>query len=68
MAARTHHWQGQHLEDFPHLKRWYDSIEQRPAVHRGLAVMKDEVERARQTPPDKESWEILFGKKQFERR
>jgi GST-like protein len=65
---RTHHWQGQDLEDFPHLKRWYDSIEARPAVQRGLAVMKDEVERARQTPPDKESWDILFGKKQFERR
>jgi GSH-dependent disulfide-bond oxidoreductase len=64
---RTHHWQGQNLEDFPHLRRWYDSLEARPAVQRGLTVMKDEVERARQSPPDKESWDILFGKKQFER-
>jgi len=65
---RTHHWQGQNLEDFPNLKRWYDAIEARPAVQRGLAVMKDEVERARQSPPDKSSWDILFGKRQFEKR
>ncbi len=65
---RTHNWQGQDLNEFPNLKRWYDSIEARPAVQRGLAVMKEEVERARDQPPDKSSWDILFGKKQFERR
>jgi hypothetical protein len=30
--------------------------------------MKEEVERTRQDPPDKKSWDILFSKKQFERR
>lgn len=65
---RTHNWQGQNLEDFPNLKRWYDSIEARPAVQRGLAVMKEEVERMRNAPPDKKSWDILFGKTQFEKR
>lgn len=54
MARDHHNWQGQNFEGFPHLKRWYDSIEQRPAVQRGLAVMKDEVERTRPAPADKE--------------
>jgi hypothetical protein len=30
--------------------------------------MKDEVERARQNPPDKASWDVLFGKQQFQKR
>jgi len=29
--------QGQKLEDFPHVKRWFDSMSARPAVQRGLA-------------------------------
>jgi len=29
---------GQKLEDFPNLKRWYEAIDARPAVQRGLAV------------------------------
>src|ERR1700691_3990525 len=65
---RPHNWQGQALEDFPHLKRWYDAIEARPAVQRGNAVMKEELEKARGAKPNKESWEIMFGKKQFEKR
>ena len=56
------------LEDFPHLKRWYEAIEARPAVQRGLAVMKEEVEKSRGAKPDAKSWNILFGKDQFEKR
>src|SRR6267143_299054 len=32
---RPHKWQGQELENFPHLKRWYDELEKRPAVQKG---------------------------------
>jgi GSH-dependent disulfide-bond oxidoreductase len=65
---RTHKWQGQDLEDFPRLKRWYDLINDRPAVQRGLAVLSEEVKKQKEVAPDKESWEILFGAKQFQRR
>lgn len=44
---RPHNWPGQKLEDFPHLKKWYDAIEARPAVQRGCAVMKEQLEKQR---------------------
>jgi GST-like protein len=33
-----HEWQGQKLEDYPNLKRWFDAISARPAVQKGMAV------------------------------
>jgi GST-like protein len=62
---RPHRWQGQELENFPHLKRWYDALEQRPAVQKGCAVM---AEHLRSEKPDKESWQTLFGARQYEKR
>jgi GST-like protein len=35
-----HEWQGQKLEDYPNLKRWFDAISARPAVQKGVAVPK----------------------------
>jgi GST-like protein len=61
-----HNWQGQELEDFPNLKRWFEAIKARPAVERGLAVLKEELRSA--GPPYKKAWEILFGKQQYEKR
>lgn len=50
--------QGQSLDDFPNLKRWFAAITARPAVVRGRAVGR---ELPRQTPMDDEARKILFG-------
>jgi len=36
--AARHEWHGIALEDFPAVKRWYDAIEARPAVQKGMVV------------------------------
>jgi GSH-dependent disulfide-bond oxidoreductase len=54
-----HERQGQDLDDFPNLKRWFDAIQKRDAVQRAYAV-------ARQVNPDsrgmtEDAKQILFG-------
>ena len=58
---------GVNLEDYPNVKRWFDEINARPAVQRGCKVLAD-AQAANQAPHTDKSWELLFGKKQFEKR
>ena len=60
-----HEMQGQNLEDFPNLKRWYDALKERPALRKGFDVLK---EKRRKGPMDEESRKYLFGPDQYKKR
>lgn len=57
-----HERQGQDLNDFPHLKRWFEAMKARPAVEKGLAIGKEERDRTN-LKDDKEAQSVLFGQK-----
>ena len=58
-AYHPHESQGQKLEDFPHLKRWFEAIRARPATERAYAKAAE----INQAPiiGGEESRKILFG-------
>ena len=59
-------WQNQGitLSDYPHLEKWFNAIDARPAVQRGVKVLAE----LRKPIRDDKEREILFGKTQYERR
>ncbi len=57
--------QGQDLNDYPQVKRWFEAIDQRPAVQKGLQLM---AEFRRTGPMDDKAKQILFGAEQYQKR
>jgi GST-like protein len=59
-------WKNQGIEwsDYPHLKGWFDEVEARPGVQRGVQVLAD----LRKPITDAKARDVLFGKQQYERR
>jgi glutathione S-transferase len=55
-----HERQSQKLEDFPHLKRWFETIRKRPATIRAYAVAKT-VNPTNAPTVNEKSKKILFG-------
>ncbi len=54
--------QGQRLDDFANLRRWFDTIRARPAAQRGYAI-GEELRRALADGPDEEARKVLFGQR-----
>jgi GST-like protein len=63
--TRTWERQGQNIDDFPNVKRWFAAIDARPAVAKGLKLLE---ERRRTGPMDAKQKEVLFGATQYAKR
>ncbi|MGI9024352.1 MAG: glutathione binding-like protein, partial [Burkholderiaceae bacterium] len=62
----TRSWQNQgvELDDFPNVKRWFDTIAARAAAQRGVQVLA----KARKPLTDDKARDVLFGSSQYARR
>jgi len=58
--VRPYKNQGQDLDDFPNLKRWFNEISGRTAVIKGVEIGQ---EHRRNLADDKEAQKVLFGQK-----
>jgi GST-like protein len=56
--------QGVDINEYPELKRWFEEIEARPAVQRGVQVLADR----RKPITDDKAREVLFGATQYAKR
>jgi GSH-dependent disulfide-bond oxidoreductase len=56
---------GVNVDDFPNVKRWFDAIDARPAVKRGVEVLNAE---SRSGPMSDKEREVLFGATQYKKR
>ncbi|MBY0267618.1 MAG: glutathione S-transferase N-terminal domain-containing protein [Burkholderiales bacterium] len=53
------------MNAYPNAKRWFDTINARPAVQRALQVLSSE---SNNNPVDDKAREVMFGKTQFQKR
>ncbi len=61
--CRLHERQGQRIEDFPNVERWFARVAARPAVAKDMARLEDKAGEFTE-----ESWSNLFGAKQYKQR
>ena len=61
---RSYERQNVNMDEYPHVRKWFDGIGARPAVQRGLAVLA----HMRKPVMDDKAKEILFGATQYQKR
>jgi GST-like protein len=57
---RPYRRQGQDIEEFPHLKRWFETMMARPAVERAMALGREHRRRIEAVVKDKAAFALLF--------
>jgi GSH-dependent disulfide-bond oxidoreductase len=62
--TRSHANHGISLDDYPNVKRWFETIEARPAAKRAVLILADR----RKPGLDDKAKAVLFGEQQFLRR
>ena len=53
---------GVDINEYPNARRWFDAINARPGVQRGVQILAAQHSAA---PHDPKSWDIMFGKRQM---
>jgi len=67
--VKSYENQGQDIDEFPNLKRWFDELGARPAVQKGVELLAERRSSGRTGGAfDEKAQEILFGKAQYQRR
>lgn len=62
---RGYEKEGLPMDDYPHVRAWFDRIGERAAVQRGLQVLR---EYRREGPMSEREREIMFGQTQYQKR
>ncbi|HSM19390.1 MAG TPA: glutathione S-transferase N-terminal domain-containing protein [Hyphomicrobiales bacterium] len=60
---RPYRRQGQDIDEFPHLKRWLETVMARPAVERAMALGKERRRRIEDVVKDADAVRFLFGQR-----
>ncbi|MAW87128.1 MAG: glutathione S-transferase [Phyllobacteriaceae bacterium] len=55
--------QGQDLDDFPNVKRWFETMMARPAVERGIRAGEEKRLSINEMTKDRDAWKLLFTQK-----